>query len=84
MGFEHGGVVPGPTGAPQLAVVHGGESIIPRGGGGTTIQININADSDASEDAMRRLAVIIRREIEDLARTDAYGGALVSDGAFVP
>lgn len=27
-GFADGGVVPGPTGAPQLAVVHGGEQIL--------------------------------------------------------
>jgi hypothetical protein len=33
-GFAAGGVVPGPMGAPQLAVVHGGETITPAGGGG--------------------------------------------------
>lgn len=27
--FAHGGVVPGPIGAPRLAVVHGGEQVIP-------------------------------------------------------
>lgn len=31
-GFAEGGVVPGAIGAPQLAVVHGGETIIPAGG----------------------------------------------------
>ena len=31
-----GGIVPGPLGAPQLAVVHGGESITPHGRGGNT------------------------------------------------
>ena len=39
LGFAAGGVVPGPRGAPQLAVVHGGETIIPVGVGpqvGTT------------------------------------------------
>lgn len=33
-GFATGGVVPGPIGAAQLAVVHGGERIIPTSGGG--------------------------------------------------
>jgi murein DD-endopeptidase MepM/ murein hydrolase activator NlpD len=28
-GFDNGGVVPGPRGAPQLAMVHGGETILP-------------------------------------------------------
>jgi len=31
--FADGGVVPGPTGAPSLAVVHGGETVTPVGGG---------------------------------------------------
>jgi hypothetical protein len=29
LGFDVGGVVPGPIGAPQLAIVHGGETIVP-------------------------------------------------------
>ena len=29
LGFDSGGVVPGPVGAPQLAVVHGGETVVP-------------------------------------------------------
>lgn len=28
-GFDTGGVVPGPVGAPRLAVVHGGETVVP-------------------------------------------------------
>ena len=43
LGFEHGGVVPGPTGSPQLAVVHGGETITPPGGGSSGLTIQINA-----------------------------------------
>lgn len=31
-GFATGGVVPGPKGSPLLAVVHGGETVIPNGG----------------------------------------------------
>jgi hypothetical protein len=30
--FGEGGVVPGPIGAPQNAIVHGGETILPPGG----------------------------------------------------
>lgn len=43
LGFEHGGVVPGPMGAPTLAMVHGGERITPAGGigGGTTVVIPV-------------------------------------------
>lgn len=43
-GFAAGGVVPGPLGAPMLAMVHGGETVVPPGGsaGGT---VNIYASS---------------------------------------
>jgi len=47
LGFQFGGVVPGPTGKPQLAVVHGGEEVIPpnrrlsSGREALTIMINI-------------------------------------------
>lgn len=34
LGFAEGGIVPGPIGAPVPAIVHGGERIIPNGGGG--------------------------------------------------
>ena len=36
-GFAKGGVVPGPKGKAQLAVVHGGETITPPGQGGSVI-----------------------------------------------
>lgn len=40
--FQHGGTVPGPIGRPQLAVVHGGETITPpgEGAGGITIMVD--------------------------------------------
>ncbi|KKK71161.1 hypothetical protein LCGC14_2916700, partial [marine sediment metagenome] len=41
LGFQEGGVVPGATGAPRLAVVHGGETITPPGQGGGGLTINI-------------------------------------------
>ena len=44
-GYATGGVVPGPLGAPQLAVVHGGETIIPAGQ--TTNNWNLTINSRA-------------------------------------
>ena len=48
LGFASGGVVPGPKGAPMLAVVHGGETITPPGhagpGGGGPIVANLIVD----------------------------------------
>ena len=47
-GFDSGGVVPGPRGASMLAMVHGGETILPThkgGGSGMNITI-IGKDSD--------------------------------------
>jgi len=35
--FADGGVMPGPLGAPGLAIVHGGETITPPGGGGDIV-----------------------------------------------
>jgi hypothetical protein len=44
--YDVGGIVPGPIGMPQLAIVHGGEEIIPPGrqnsGGKMDIQINLD------------------------------------------
>ena len=57
-GFASGGIVPGPIGQPQLAVVHGGENIqTPEqqqsgNGGGIQIgNITINANSRAEGEA---------------------------------
>jgi hypothetical protein len=45
--YDVGGIVPGPIGMPQLAIVHGGEEVIPPGkqsssGGKMDIQINLD------------------------------------------
>jgi hypothetical protein len=67
LGFAEGGTVPGPTGAPLLAVVHGGETVIPAGrggGGGPTIvnHIHINpAFLDRS--SLDGMMAIINREL---------------------
>lgn len=39
-GFAKGGIVPGPIGAPQLALVHGGETVTPAGRAASTITLN--------------------------------------------
>lgn len=50
LGFDTGGIVPGPIGAPRLAVVHGGETILPThrtgggsGGNGTNVTVNVQS-----------------------------------------
>jgi hypothetical protein len=63
--YQSGGIVPGPIGAPQLAIVHGGEQIIPVGGtthntthniGGNTYNVNnpLAAAILAANDMRRR------------------------------
>ena len=54
LGFQHGGIVPGPLGSPVPAIVHGGETVIPAGKsfGGTVINITGNtfmSDEEAAE-----------------------------------
>jgi len=31
--YQEGGIVPGPIGRPRVAIVHGGETVLPTGGG---------------------------------------------------
>jgi hypothetical protein len=52
IGFESGGVVPGPIGSPQLAVVHGGEQITPVNQSNSTVTINIGSIGDMVDKAM--------------------------------
>jgi hypothetical protein len=58
-GYQYGGTVPGPLGSPQLAVVHGGETISPAGRAGTVVNVYV-AGSVATE---RNLARSIRDAI---------------------
>lgn len=68
LGFDTGGTVPGPIGAPQLAVVHGGETVVPTHQpgfdagslGGTTYVVNNynpapQPASDSTERALQRV-----------------------------
>ena len=61
-GFQAGGVVPGPIGAPQLAVVHGGETITPAGGG--KIIVNINHPSVRSDQDIKTIANEVSRVLQ--------------------
>jgi len=67
-GYANGGIVPGPIGAPQVAVVHGGERVTPAGvGGGVTVVLQgpmfLGGESDA-----RKLADIIGAELQRKSR----------------
>ena len=68
-GFASGGVVPGPIGAPTLAVVHGGETVIPtKGGAPASVNISINAGAYmGSQQDARRYASLILGAIQDIA-----------------
>jgi hypothetical protein len=57
LGFDSGGVVPGPRGAPQLAMVHGGETILPthRGATGSVVNITIQGDVLDEPDFVRKV-----------------------------
>tara|TARA_Y100000310_G_scaffold330185_1_gene401421 strand:+ start:2030 stop:4510 length:2481 start_codon:yes stop_codon:yes gene_type:complete len=62
-GFARGGVVDGPVGAPQLAMVHGGETITPPGGsgGGKTLVLQvINQGTVYTDDFEGDVATAVR------------------------
>jgi len=56
--FADGGVVPGPIGQAVPAIVHGGETIIPAGGG-SGITVNINGGTYLSEDVAEDIGNMI-------------------------
>lgn len=67
LGFAEGGIVPGPRGSPQMAVVHGGETIIPpdKQTLNAPITININNPTVRSDRDINALTETI---IEALSR----------------
>ncbi len=69
-GYQQGGVVPGPYGQPQLAVVHGGETVLPAGRGGWTVTVPLNLTLQGFDRA--RLRQILSREL-DAALLQAEG-----------
>jgi len=65
LGFADGGVVPGPKGQAQLAVVHGGETIIPSGRGTTgSLIININNPIVRQSSDIKMLANEVSRVLQ--------------------
>lgn len=60
--FAAGGIVPGPMGAPRLAVVHGGESVVPYGEGGAPIYLNVRIGDRELTDVVVEATVAGRRE----------------------
>lgn len=54
--FSHGGIVPGPIGAPVLATVHGGETITPAGRAAPSVTIVIQGNVYGDAEFERRVA----------------------------
>lgn len=57
--FAHGGIVPGPLGAPRRILAHGGEAVIPAGAGGASPTINIYVAGSVTTD--QDLLEMVRR-----------------------
>lgn len=64
LGFQKGGIVPGPIGEPMSAIVHGGETIIPAGKFGGGITINIMGGNYLSRDAATMFGKEIANELK--------------------
>ena len=47
--FASGGVVGGPLGSPHLAVVHGGETVVPAGQGAGDVLVELHMSDKAAE-----------------------------------
>lgn len=62
-GYATGGVVPGPKGQAQLAMVHGGETITPPGQG-ASININFNNSTITDDSVIDKIKKALRREME--------------------
>jgi len=67
--FQEGGIVPGAIGQPQLAVVHGGEQVVPVGGQqGVTLNVNVGIYAGSAVEK-RQLATELWEELGNLARS---------------
>jgi hypothetical protein len=79
--YDVGGIVPGPIGAPQLAIVHGGENITPVGGSGSVINnLEVNIETYGGDDAsLRNLTRRISQMMSEETRrsTSNYGRAAI-------
>ena len=68
LGFQEGGIVPGPIGQPVPAIVHGGETIIPVGRGMAGITINISGSMFLDDDAAEKFGEKLVRILKDNVR----------------
>ncbi len=69
LNFGGGGTVPGPIGAPRLAVVHGGEVISQPGGGGTPVNVTQNITVNG---ASRGEMLVAAKAIEENTRAVVF------------
>lgn len=74
-GFAEGGIVPGPRGKAMLAVVHGGERVIPVGGsggghGGGDIYLTVNVEGSVTSE--QDLAEMLRQRLIQTGRRNGY------------
>jgi len=69
--FQSGGVVPGPLGQPMLAVVHGGERVIPVGGTTNNANYEGNQYNVTINDTMAAAMFMEQARQQELARFDA-------------
>lgn len=72
-GFANGGVVPGALGQAQLAVVHGGETVIPNGGSaagaGMVFNFDLRNATMTDESFIRRIQDAINKSLAISAKT---------------
>lgn len=74
--FATGGMVPGPTGAPMLAMVHGGERVLTpaQQRGGQVVNVNIYGDTYGVLDFERK----VKQTVRDAIQGGAYRGVLAT------
>jgi hypothetical protein len=65
--FGAGGVMPGAYGQPGLAVLHGGETVIPNGGGGGDVHIYLSLPNYVGD--KREVAQLVRTEFVKAVRS---------------
>lgn len=63
LSFDKGGIVPGPVGSPQLAIVHSGERVIPLGGDPGGVTVNITGNTISSSLDVRDIAMQVSEEL---------------------
>lgn len=70
--FDKGGVVPGPVGKPGAAIVHGGETVIPVGGGAGGLTVQIIGDPSLPS-LIDRVEVVADRSVGKAGRRAGIG-----------